>query len=393
MISFMLALLTTLHAHAGIEVGNGGDAIVCRDSGHQITSAELFDYYEARVLEDVSVDLGPASLSVEEKLEIAFRRLERFSPYRAAAARQTASSFYANTRFVRGDLSDVPDSGNVVTPEGCAIEQIAIQQEPTNPRRKRFTINEIIWEKLDNSSKAGLILHEILYLEARRYDLQDSVGTRFFNSSLAADLAPKSGSDTRAIQDFHWFTKFAVFEHDGIPVISRSCGYSKGFRPTEPKSYCEKGNYNSWGFEEGQDFFRANGYFASGDGIPTKIGGRPYLMRQYTEDYPMRFEIFFDAIFFENYRLKALKFPSVSKEEAGADIGVRTETDLAGARNVMLKGDIYFHDAPNAPIKCAHVLTSTLMDGVDGEKRWTEGKTEFDLEGRVIRDRQDECPQ
>ena len=44
-------------AHAGQEVGNGGNVVVCRDANQKITTVELLDYYEARTELGLAIDL------------------------------------------------------------------------------------------------------------------------------------------------------------------------------------------------------------------------------------------------------------------------------------------------------------------------------------------------
>ncbi|MEK6580153.1 MAG: hypothetical protein AABZ55_13075 [Bdellovibrionota bacterium] len=51
------AFLITLSAQAGTATGNGGHAVVCRNSAYQITRVELLDFYEARLLRGINHNL------------------------------------------------------------------------------------------------------------------------------------------------------------------------------------------------------------------------------------------------------------------------------------------------------------------------------------------------
>jgi len=80
----------------------------------------------------------------------------------------------------------VNDFGQVTFPPGCGPEQIAVQQTPQFPESKTFTVDKTLWDLLDNDSKAGLILHEVIYQEGIRLGHKDSVDARYFNENLTA---------------------------------------------------------------------------------------------------------------------------------------------------------------------------------------------------------------
>jgi hypothetical protein len=177
----------------GASGGNGGDVVVCRRAG-KIRSIELLDYFEARVQRKLSQDLGPNSLSVAEKVNRIIDRLAVLSPIRAESYRKAANAFMANANFVYGtSLVDIPDSGHLVFPAGCAVEQIAIQDPPEFPEDKLYLINGDLWNLLSKNNQAGLILHEIIYTEALKYNHPDSKHVRYFNSKLVSpDYNPNS---------------------------------------------------------------------------------------------------------------------------------------------------------------------------------------------------------
>ena len=56
--AILLGLIFPMLGFAGDERGNGGDAVVCRDQVGKITKVELLDYYEARVMRNIQIDLG-----------------------------------------------------------------------------------------------------------------------------------------------------------------------------------------------------------------------------------------------------------------------------------------------------------------------------------------------
>lgn len=168
-------------------LGNGGDAIVCRDRNGHITSAELLDYFEARVLRDLNPEFGNESQSPDQRALVAVERLERRAPEAFRILREYVVSFLSETRMISDiDLPDVPDSGEVLVPRGCRVEQVAIQHEPRVTRDYRYWINQEIWNAMSRLSRAGLILHEVIYRVALQVGATNSIGVRHLNALMSS---------------------------------------------------------------------------------------------------------------------------------------------------------------------------------------------------------------
>lgn len=174
-------------AVGGNEAGNGGDVVVCYQ-GETILSTKLLDFHEAEVMRPELVpDLGAPDASPSEKVKLALDRLSKLDAERAAAYQEEADAFFANTRFVKGVvLEDIPDSGYVPIGKDCRVEQIAIQKAPVFPEDRLYTINQDLWERLDNDHRAGLMLHEIVYGEAIKRGHKNSVKARYFTELIAS---------------------------------------------------------------------------------------------------------------------------------------------------------------------------------------------------------------
>ncbi|MBK7890572.1 MAG: hypothetical protein IPJ84_06930 [Bdellovibrionales bacterium] len=171
----------------GRTVGNGGDVVVCENQAGVIESIELLDFYEGRILKGIKTDFGSQARTVDEKVATALARLERVSPARAQLYRERALQFFADTLFLEdGHLADIRDAGDIVIPNGCRIAQIANQSAPLYPDDKRYVIDRSLWTALDDDSRAGLILHEIIYREAIELGHENSVSTRLLNSGLCS---------------------------------------------------------------------------------------------------------------------------------------------------------------------------------------------------------------
>jgi len=187
--SIAVLMLAKSALAGGSSAGNGGNTIVCMDGNGQIKSVELLDFYEARVKRNVSPDLGDATLTVDEKVEIAFKRIEKVSDYEAINLRyEYEQHFKKDSVFLPGiRLVTVDDSDHLFVPAGCQQEQTAVQKTPEFPGDKLYNIDQDLWNHMDANNRAGLILHEIFYRQAILHGHpDDSVPVRFLVSSIAS---------------------------------------------------------------------------------------------------------------------------------------------------------------------------------------------------------------
>ncbi len=205
-IFLLVALQQGAFASAKV-VGNGGDAVVCRDQNNSIKSVEIFDYFEARVLREIYVEL-PDSNSPENIAIEALNTLKHFSPIRAEKYEKLIREFSENMKLVP-NLVDIPDSGHIAMPDGCGIEQLVVQQKPTFPEDKRFLVNNRLWPNMTDKQKAGMMLHEAFYTEALERSHDDSRKTRYFHSKMvstdAKNMTDKEFSELVQLSDFLFF--------------------------------------------------------------------------------------------------------------------------------------------------------------------------------------------
>ena len=185
----LLISLITLSSHvfAGVHIGNGGDVVACGEGAS--VQYELLDFYEARTLRDIPLDLGAPTLTTADKVALALSRLAKVDPLRSQRYQNWAQGFDHDTKFLSAVvLVDVPDSEHPSLPEGCRIEQVAIHREPLFPQDRRYTVNKDIWDHLDNDNRAGLMLHEMIYREADGFNIENSIGVRYINSLIFSGL-------------------------------------------------------------------------------------------------------------------------------------------------------------------------------------------------------------
>lgn len=217
-------------------VGNGGDAVVCTE-GDKITSVEMFDVYEARILRRLSPDLEAAT-TPEGKATLAIGRLTRLAPDLAKSLGAAVTTFADNTRFVTVDLNDIPDQGALYYKPGCAVRQLAMQKAPELPLDKRYVIDQRLWDHLDADGQAALIVHEALYTFALEHGHMNSMIVRYANSLLLSgqidslDQATWDGLAAKwAFLPGHW-----LYLRDGFHYLYVYPGISASYE--DATAYC-----------------------------------------------------------------------------------------------------------------------------------------------------------
>ncbi len=186
-ISLSLLLFPTTHCYAlfndregGDRVGNGGDVVVCP------SGVELLDVYETKLRKHPLKTFlsNDPSLMAKELLD---NTLKKFQPSRYKEYLKSLENFMDEAEFLPGiELKDIDDSGIVVIPKGCHLEQIAIQRSNSEmrPGDKRYVINLDLWNSLDSFNQMALILHEILFREQRELRMGKSMVVRGMVSQL-----------------------------------------------------------------------------------------------------------------------------------------------------------------------------------------------------------------
>ena len=183
--ALVIGMSFSANALAANELGNGGDVMDCLNS--PLNSLELLDYHEAENKFSLPVELGGDHLSVDEKVHFALDRLSRIDPTRAERYRGWFATFWEETSLsYLNHLPELNDEGPVTTPhEDCVVRQVAYQMQPELPGDKKFYIKKRDWERLDNNHRAGIVLHELIYLEAKGHRHRGSRKTRFFNALIS----------------------------------------------------------------------------------------------------------------------------------------------------------------------------------------------------------------
>lgn len=172
--------------------GNGGDAVVCKDS------VELLDVYEARQMH-LELDLGSSPtyrnmiLFVTNKLKekdlYLANLLEKYSLEMVSEFELFQKDPEARGKFVNLgplEITEVNDSNHVAIPLGCKLIQLVNQREPEFSLQFRYTINEELWNRMDIENQAMTILHEAWYRIMIEHGATTSQSSRFMNALVAS---------------------------------------------------------------------------------------------------------------------------------------------------------------------------------------------------------------
>lgn len=279
----------------GIDHGNaGGGSVVCRN-GQDIISVELLDLYEQRELLQLTYDLGPSTLTYLQKVHYVLDRHKNMAPFRTKLWGEWADTFEREAVFLTGKkFNPVNDTGDIFPPNNCAFEQAAVQKTPIFPRDKRYIINNDLWVEMDEGNRAALVLHELIYREARTYGHEDSIRTRYLNAIWTAAGEMVEFSSWKSINELLANAHFKAGEAYGCaPVLF----HVRNWEPMNNEFYQNGGikRMDEWFYDlEGQ--------------VPTPFGNLsiPCVMRQNGRD--TRIEMTEDGfILYGDYASGALK--------------------------------------------------------------------------------------
>ncbi len=210
----LVVLYSNAFAATGNEHGNGGNSIVC-NSG----TIEAMELYEARVgMRGFKIDLGPASLSVTEKLDLVLKRLMIRDPGRYAIWSEKVKDFFANAIFWNDSLPVLNDYGDIIIEPGCRVEQTIVQKISPYPEERIYRINQNIWNRLDNDSRATLVFHEVIWGYAyNSLQHNNSKKSRYYLEYLL-DQKKMVEMSLNQYMDFLRFVDFRDISYLGIPL-------------------------------------------------------------------------------------------------------------------------------------------------------------------------------
>lgn len=197
--------------------GGGGNALLCQENGK--VTAELLDLYEARAL-GVKLELG-GKTEMLDIIDYTLNRLSKVSPLRAAVYSAMARDLLSkDTQWISNKQMPVIDDVNLSTiPQDCLLVQVAVQRplsQKNLPNAKTYIIDAELFNLLDETSKAALVLHEVLYREARHSNVPNSIFTR---ELVGLMMSPQIlNYNTQKLNKLYEQNDIACFESEDTPT-------------------------------------------------------------------------------------------------------------------------------------------------------------------------------
>lgn len=161
--------------------GGGGRGVVCYADANQkvIESVEFLDFYEGRLLEGYNLP--------EQNGE--FREIYK-ETIKKSASKSILTYMEYGEKILKGfkflsagvRLNPVDDSSEIFIPANCKIEQLVNFQGLS-----RIFVVKDFWERLSETSKAGLLMHELIWFMERNAGAEKSSRARRTVSRFFAD--------------------------------------------------------------------------------------------------------------------------------------------------------------------------------------------------------------
>lgn len=194
----LLMFLFMTSTYAGNEVGNGGLGFWCPQS----KTYQLLDFYEHNLLSPGN----PIIKSDHDYIKIIKDRLQLLSKLDAkhsAYYERMVNQVTAKINFLDNiKLNSTKDSFELAHPKDCELKQWAVQKIALNGNDTEYFFDKGIWNSLDNISKAGLVMHEIIYDHFINLDEKNSIKVRKFNSFMFSQKFEKTNTN-----EYHKFIK------------------------------------------------------------------------------------------------------------------------------------------------------------------------------------------
>ena len=195
---FFSTLAISAAAKAGDRAGNGGDAVLCEDQGG--VQAYVADYFE---MENLTV-LNNYLYSIEGDYTVKVQKvIDRMYEFNLAFANELQANFDLfksshakpnNSKLIEIDDSDI---AHIELKDNCEMVQAAVQVRSPGPLQAKFLIQEEIWTMMDSTQRAGLVLHEIVYMAFldHTYKFVDELKTKKSNSNLSRKFVQAISSE------------------------------------------------------------------------------------------------------------------------------------------------------------------------------------------------------
>lgn len=194
-LSLIFVIATTLNALSAqannwYDRGNAGFVLACVGK-----KPVVLDLHENSTRQIGEIQFSSQTSVLAKALDI-IGRLEARDMGRAAQYKSWALSFFDEVQWVReAAFHQTPDLGMVIIPNGCRLEQVVFQRNPSILNKTRYLIDENLWNQLDSDNQAALVVHEVIYREFMNSATKElaSERIRIFNLALHTDILVNLG--------------------------------------------------------------------------------------------------------------------------------------------------------------------------------------------------------
>lgn len=184
----LLASAAPQEAAQGTKDSGGGRVVICTANG--TTTTYLSEYFDAMTT-TLKIDLGD-SPTYQGKIAFVLDRLSKMDPILAKALKKKAVEFEKKKSDLPREafLKLVPDFHSPIganAAAGCVEKQVAINRKDPRPYELTYIVNKDVWNEIDETTRAGVVLHEIMYHTFRtRAHETDANNTRYFNMVVSS---------------------------------------------------------------------------------------------------------------------------------------------------------------------------------------------------------------
>lgn len=156
-------VLVSMNAFAGNEKGNGGGIHFCQADETQ----ELYDIYEGQARYGFTI--RSSNLTVDAQVNKAIEKIKKANPYIGKEVEKQVSYLRSNHMIIRArvTLAPVGDAKILLVDQGCAYKQLANWDEVSG----NLIVSKDYFDRMDNTNKAALYVHEALYKVGRVLNL------------------------------------------------------------------------------------------------------------------------------------------------------------------------------------------------------------------------------
>ncbi|MCT4640965.1 MAG: hypothetical protein N4A33_01625 [Bacteriovoracaceae bacterium] len=158
----------------GVSDGGGGRGVVCKNTDGSIASVELLDFFEGKNLEGYTIPERTGDYHTIIQNEFVQKTTDR--PHLSYLNKEWLPKVKNGIKILPPGfrLQKVEDSGEIFNlPSNCTIEQLANFQGIS----RVFIVGDF-WDKMSETSKAGLVVHELLWFFERFTGVETSSRTR-----------------------------------------------------------------------------------------------------------------------------------------------------------------------------------------------------------------------